>query len=225
MAFSFVVKRTPVAPPEPEVSEFGVYLAEYKHAAGGTPAYDFAWVETTDPYLKVGSTGSSYGYYDAFISMPKTRLDGNNLAIQWQQYGSVAAWPEFIEIWDGRYDPLSTTDFPEDTPANRDDRLGSKGAGKIYSWEGQAGSKNWNTSGILNLSSSVLDDVTIFIGFTDNHALDDGGIYIFDIEIRDSGDQVLYSMVEGGIVTMSNVSAWDKGDYSNGAIGPEVFYG
>jgi hypothetical protein len=147
-----------------------------------------------------------------FVSVPKSYLDGKKVKLDWQ--GAYEwHWPAQFTIMDGSYDGSSTDDFPQVAG----EWFAEKGAGELYNYstgDQFSFSREVRDTGVLDLSSSQLDDVTIFVRLGDYHNTYEGDLWVYDLQITDASDTVLNSVIKNGTFNITDDGHWDYGTYT-----------
>lgn len=196
---------------EDSPTSFGLQLKTQQYSAGYAANVIWTWDEANSRIQQFMAYGGiSIG--EMFVSIPKAWLNGKKIKVDWQ--GSYYyKWDSHITIMDGKYDRTSTSDFPHIAST----WFATKGAGELYNTSNIDGSfaREIVDTGVLDLSSSTQDDVTLFIRMNDSHNTYDGNLWVYNIQITDASDNVLTSVETAGAISMVDDGSWDYGTYGN----------
>ena len=192
-------------------SEFDLQLKVQQINASYSTGVVWSWDSGNSRIQQHMNTGAiSFGMM--FVTFPTSFLDGKKVKADWQgQFGWD--WGAYLTIMDGAYTASSTVDFPQVAGT----WYATKGAGELYNYyTGSVFSfaREVRDTGVLDLSSSQESNVTIFLRVGDYHNTYEGDLWVYDLQITDASDSVIYSVKKNGTVSMTDDGNWDYGTYS-----------
>lgn len=183
------------------------FREHHVYGTGWTPEITFS--NPSAGHVKIDSSYLSVCHGHMFITFPKDFLNGKKIKYTRAYTSNKSTSTLFARILDGAYDRTSNTDFPTGSDVYL------KGSGNLYTIENNTAGTATITSPALDLSASVLQEVTFIVSVIDAWTANSMNADFSLFQVL-NGDDSVNTTFPLGTITMEVTGTY--GDYGYGDI-------